>query len=51
MYCSRKRYWGQYMWGRRYFCGTVGEVKQRMIEEYRKAGKRRWVRQFFDGEE
>lgn len=36
------------MWGRRYFCGTVGEVKQRMIEEYRKAGKRRWERQFFD---
>lgn len=20
------------MWGKRYFCGTVGEVKQRMID-------------------
>ena len=30
----RKKYWGQHMWGRGYFCGTVGEVDQKMIEEY-----------------
>ena len=30
----RKRYWGQHMWGRGYFCGTVGEVEQKTIENY-----------------
>ena len=30
----RKRYWGQHMWGRGYFCGTVGEVDQKTIENY-----------------
>ena len=30
----KKRYWGQHMWGRGYFCGTVGEVDQKTIEEY-----------------
>ena len=30
----RKRYWGQHMWGRGYFCGTAGEVDQKTIENY-----------------
>ena len=30
----RKRYWGQHMLGRGYFCGTVGEVDQKTIENY-----------------
>lgn len=30
----RKKYWGQHMWGRGYFCGTVGEVDQKTIESY-----------------
>lgn len=30
----KKRYWGQHMWGRGYFCGTVGEVDQKTIENY-----------------
>ncbi len=30
----RKKYWGEHIWGRGYFCGTVGEVDQKMIEEY-----------------
>ena len=30
----RKRYWGQHMWGRGYFCGTVGEVDPKTIENY-----------------
>ena len=30
----RKRYCGQHMWGRGYFCGTVGEVDQKTIENY-----------------
>ena len=30
----RKRYWGQHMCGRGYFCGTVGEVDQKTIENY-----------------
>ena len=30
----KKRYWGQHMWGRGYFCGTVGSVDEKMIREY-----------------
>lgn len=30
----KKRYWGQHIWGRGYFCGTVGAVDQKTIEEY-----------------
>ena len=30
----KKKYWGQHMWGRGYFCGTVREVDQEMIDEY-----------------
>lgn len=30
----RKRYWGQHMWGRGYFCGTVGEVDEQTIRSY-----------------
>ena len=30
----KKRYWGQHMWARGYFCGTVGEVDQATIAKY-----------------
>lgn len=30
----RRRYWGQHMWGRGYFCATVGAVDEEMIKEY-----------------
>lgn len=30
----RKKYWGQHMWGRGYFCGTVGAVDEDTIKEY-----------------
>ena len=30
----RKKYWGQHMWIRGYFCGTVGEVDKETIERY-----------------
>ena len=30
----RKRYWGQHLWGRGYFCATVGAVTDEMIAEY-----------------
>jgi putative transposase len=40
------------MWGRGYFCGTVGEVDQRMIEEYiEKLGKEEGYDNFSIGEE
>ena len=29
-----KRYWGQHLWGRGYFCGTVGAVTEVMIKKY-----------------
>ena len=30
----KKRYWGQHMWARGYFCGTVGQVDEETIREY-----------------
>ena len=30
----KKKYWGQHMWARGYFCGTVGQVDETMIQEY-----------------
>jgi putative transposase len=30
----KKRYWGQHLWGRGYFCGTVGAVTAEMIKAY-----------------
>lgn len=30
----RKRYWGQHFWARAYFCATVGELTEDMIEPY-----------------
>ena len=29
-----KRYWGQHVWARGYFCATVGVVSQDLIKEY-----------------
>jgi len=30
----RKRYWGQHIWARGYFCATVGQVTDEMIKQY-----------------
>jgi len=30
----KQHYWGQYLWARGYFCGTVGTVTDEMIREY-----------------
>ncbi len=30
----QKRYWGQYLWARGYFCATVGSVTEKMIRNY-----------------
>ena len=30
----RKKYWGQHMWARGYFCATVGAVDEATIEAY-----------------
>ena len=30
----RKRYWGQHMWARGYFCCSTGNVSDEMIAEY-----------------
>ena len=30
----KKRYWGQHMWARGYFCGTVGNVDEETIRHY-----------------
>ena len=30
----KKKYWGQHMWARGYFCGTVGEVDEETIKKY-----------------
>ncbi len=30
----RKRYWGQHLWSRGYFCATVGAVTEEQVKEY-----------------
>ena len=30
----KKRYWGQHMWARGYFCATVGNVDEETIQHY-----------------
>ena len=30
----QRRYWGQHLWARGYFCATVGSVTEEMIKEY-----------------
>jgi putative transposase len=30
----KKRYWGQHLWARGYFCGTVGAVTEEMVRRY-----------------
>ncbi len=30
----KKRYWGQHLWSRGYFCGTVGAVTEETIKKY-----------------
>ncbi len=30
----RKRYWGNHLWARGYFCATVGAVDEKTIREY-----------------
>ena len=30
----RKRFWGQHLWARGYFCATVGAITDEMIKEY-----------------
>jgi putative transposase len=30
----KKRYWGQHLWGRGYFCATVGAVTEEQIKDY-----------------
>ena len=30
----RKRYWGQHLWARGYFCATVGPVTEELIKDY-----------------
>ncbi|ETS30091.1 transposase [Photorhabdus khanii NC19] len=30
----KKRYWGQHVWGRGYFCATVGQLTEEMIKNY-----------------
>lgn len=30
----KKRYWGQHLWARGYFCATVGSVTEEIIKNY-----------------
>ena len=30
----KKRYWGQHLWARGYFCATVGDITEEMIRQY-----------------
>ena len=30
----QKRYWGQHLWARGYFCASVGAINEEMIKQY-----------------
>jgi putative transposase len=30
----RKRYWGQHLWSKGYFCATVGAVTEKQVQDY-----------------
>jgi putative transposase len=30
----RKRFWGQHIWERGYFCNTIGQVTEEMVRPY-----------------
>ena len=30
----KKRYWGRHFWARGYFCATVGQMTEEMVQEY-----------------
>ena len=30
----QKKYWGQHLWARGYFCATVGAITEEMVKEY-----------------
>ena len=30
----KKRYWGRHFWARSYFCTTVGQMTEEMVQEY-----------------
>jgi putative transposase len=30
----QKKYWGQHLWGRGYFCATVGAVTEEQVKRY-----------------
>ena len=30
----KKRYWGRHFWARGYFCATVGQMTEAMVEQY-----------------
>ena len=30
----KKRYWGQHLWARGYFCSTVGSVDEETVRQY-----------------
>jgi len=34
----RKRYWGQHLWARGYFCATLGAVDEQTVLQYIKNG-------------
>jgi putative transposase len=45
----QKRYWGQHLSGRGYFCVTVGAVDEKTVQEY--IENQKWAEQLPDGPE
>jgi putative transposase len=42
----RKRYWGQHLWARGYFCATVGAMDEQMIKAY--IENQKWTKTTWD---
>lgn len=47
----KKKYWGQHLWARGYFCATVGSVTEEMIKNYIKNQESKDIDDIFKIEE
>ena len=43
----KKRYWGQHLWARGYFCATVGSVTEETIKKYIEAQEKGSIEDIF----
>jgi putative transposase len=47
----KKKYWGQHLWARGYFCATVGSVTEEIIKKYIENQEMKNISDIFEIEE